>query len=89
VIGEAGSGKTALLQAFARYAEESHPDLVAVRGTCSAYTGIGDPYRSGRSWSCFPAMLKGRRVRSHGGSEATVAVDAIRVRRSWLRADPI
>ncbi|MFN2120950.1 MAG: BREX system ATP-binding domain-containing protein, partial [Anaerolineales bacterium] len=44
VTGEAGSGKTALLQAFARHAEEAHPDLVAVVGDCSAYTGIGDPY---------------------------------------------
>jgi DNA-binding SARP family transcriptional activator len=44
VTGEAGSGKTALLQAFARQAEEAHPDLVAVAGNCSAYTGIGDPY---------------------------------------------
>jgi DNA-binding SARP family transcriptional activator/predicted ATPase len=44
VTGEAGSGKTALLQAFARQEEETQPKLVAVSGDCSAYTGIGDPY---------------------------------------------
>jgi DNA-binding SARP family transcriptional activator len=44
VTGEAGSGKTALLQAFARRAEDSNPSLVAVMGNCNAYTGIGDPY---------------------------------------------
>ena len=44
VTGEAGSGKTALLQAFAWRAEQAHPDLVVAGGNCSAYTGIGDPY---------------------------------------------
>jgi DNA-binding SARP family transcriptional activator len=44
VTGEAGSGKTALLQAFARRAEEMNPMLVAVGGNSNAYTGIGDPY---------------------------------------------
>ena len=44
VIGEAGSGKTALVQEFARRAQEACPDLIVVRGNCNAYTGIGDPY---------------------------------------------
>ena len=44
VTGEAGSGKTAMLQEFGRHAEDVHADLVAVSGKCSAYTGIGDPY---------------------------------------------
>jgi DNA-binding SARP family transcriptional activator/predicted ATPase len=44
VTGEAGSGKTALLQEFARRAQEAHPDLIAASGNCNAYTGIGDPY---------------------------------------------
>ena len=44
VIGEAGRGKTALLKAFIREAQANRPDLIAVVGNCSAYTGIGDPY---------------------------------------------
>ena len=45
VVGEAGSGKTALLHEFARLAQEEWADLVVAGGTCDAYTGTGDPYR--------------------------------------------
>ncbi len=44
ITGEPGSGKTALLQAFARQAMAAHPDLLVADGKCSAYTGSGDPY---------------------------------------------
>ena len=44
VVGEAGQGKTALLQEFARRAQAACPDLVVASGDCDAYTGIGDPY---------------------------------------------
>ncbi|MCR4405553.1 MAG: AAA family ATPase [Anaerolineae bacterium] len=44
VTGEAGSGKTALLQEFTRRAQEAHDDLIVASGNCNAYTGIGDPY---------------------------------------------
>ncbi|UCC63308.1 MAG: AAA family ATPase [Anaerolineae bacterium] len=44
VIGEPGSGKTALVQEFIRRSMDSHADLVAVNGRCNAHTGIGDPY---------------------------------------------
>jgi DNA-binding SARP family transcriptional activator/predicted ATPase len=52
VTGEAGSGKTALLQEFTRRAQEAHADpstgsgqaLIVASGNCNAYTGIGDPY---------------------------------------------
>ncbi len=44
VIGEAGSGKTALIDAFARSAEATHADLLMVSGKCDAHTGVGDPY---------------------------------------------
>lgn len=44
VMGEAGSGKTALVTEFARRAEEAHRDLVVAIGNCNAQTGIGDPY---------------------------------------------
>jgi adenylate cyclase len=44
VTGEAGSGKTALVQEFTRRAQEAHADLIVASGNCNAYTGIGDPY---------------------------------------------
>src|SRR6266508_1648528 len=44
VVGEAGQGKTALLQAFARRAQQAHPELIVAGGNCNAYTGAGDPY---------------------------------------------
>lgn len=44
ITGEAGSGKTALIQEFARQAQKAHPELVMASGKCNAHTGIGDPY---------------------------------------------
>src|SRR5688572_5789448 len=44
ITGEAGLGKSALLQAFVSRAQTAYPALVAVGGNCNAYTGIGDPY---------------------------------------------
>jgi predicted ATPase len=44
VTGEAGSGKTTLVQEFARRAQHDRADLVVASGNCNAYTGIGDPY---------------------------------------------
>jgi DNA-binding SARP family transcriptional activator/predicted ATPase len=44
VTGEAGSGKTTLVQEFARRAQEAHLDLIVASGNCNAHTGIGDPY---------------------------------------------
>ena len=44
VTGEAGSGKTALIDEFARIAQKDHGDLIVARGNCDAQTGVGDPY---------------------------------------------
>ncbi len=44
VVGEAGRGKTTLINQFARLAQDAHPDLIVASGVCSALTGIGDPY---------------------------------------------
>jgi DNA-binding SARP family transcriptional activator/predicted ATPase len=44
VTGEAGSGKTALIQEFTYRAQDTHPDLIVASGNCNAHTGIGDPY---------------------------------------------
>ena len=44
VTGEPGSGKTALLAAFARRAAAAYPTLLVTWGQCSAFTGRGDPF---------------------------------------------
>ncbi len=44
ITGEAGSGKTSLINEFTRLSQEIHPDLIVVNGNCNAHTGIGDPY---------------------------------------------
>ncbi len=44
IAGEAGSGKTALLDEFARRAAQAQGDLIVLRGNCNAHGGAGDPY---------------------------------------------
>ncbi len=44
VKGEAGTGKTALIQEFTFHAQKTHSDLIVASGKCNAQTGIGDPY---------------------------------------------
>jgi tetratricopeptide (TPR) repeat protein len=44
VIGGPGRGKTMLLEAFARRAMATHPDLLVAGGNGNAYAGVGDPY---------------------------------------------
>jgi len=44
VIGDAGQGKTALIQEFARRAQAAHLDLGVAGGNGRAHVGIGDPY---------------------------------------------
>ncbi len=44
VTGEAGSGKTSLLNAFANRAVQNHRELIVAWGRCGGYTGGGDPY---------------------------------------------
>ena len=43
-VGEAGSGKTALINEFAQRTQAVHPDLIVSAGNCNSHTGIGDPY---------------------------------------------
>jgi len=74
--GEAGQGKTALIQAFARKAQDACPDLIVGSGNCNAYTGLGDPYLPFRE---ILAMLT-------GDIDARVAAGAIgyeHARRLW------
>lgn len=42
--GGPGRGKTALTDHFVRRALGKNPELIAARGVCHAYSGVGDPY---------------------------------------------
>ena len=44
VTGEAGQGKTSLLNEFARRMQSAHVDVIVAGGNCNAYSGVGDPY---------------------------------------------
>ncbi|MBN1140087.1 MAG: AAA family ATPase [Anaerolineae bacterium] len=44
IVGEAGSGKTALLDEFARRASQAHDKLIVLRGSCNAHADTGDPF---------------------------------------------
>jgi len=44
IIGEAGRGKTMLVQEFARQAQAADAELLVVSGSSNAHTGTGDPY---------------------------------------------
>jgi len=44
IAGEAGAGKTALLDEWARRAADAYGDLIVLCGNCNAHGGAGDPY---------------------------------------------
>ncbi|MEM7030984.1 MAG: AAA family ATPase, partial [Chloroflexota bacterium] len=44
IRGEAGRGKTSLMQAFAHQAQRDVPELIIAKGSCSAHIGQGDPF---------------------------------------------
>ena len=44
IAGEAGSGKTALMDEIARQAGQARSNLIALRGRCGAHAGAGDPF---------------------------------------------
>ena len=44
VTGEAGSGKTALMQEFVRRAIARYPNLIVAAANCNSFTGSSDPY---------------------------------------------
>lgn len=44
VSGEAGWGKTRLLEEFSRRVQTNHPDLIVAAGSCTTTTGLGNPY---------------------------------------------
>jgi DNA-binding SARP family transcriptional activator/tetratricopeptide (TPR) repeat protein len=44
ITGEAGSGKTSLIQEFTQRTLDAHSDVVVANGNCNAHSGIGDPF---------------------------------------------
>jgi len=63
VTGEAGQGKTILLNEFARRAQEAQPKLIVANGICDVYTGVGDPYLPFRDvMSMLTADIESRRA---------------------------
>ena len=44
VTGDAGSGKSTLVQEFTRRAQEDQSDLIVAGGHCNAQCGLGDPF---------------------------------------------
>jgi tetratricopeptide (TPR) repeat protein len=44
IAGEAGAGKSSLVEEFIREKEDSDPQLITSIGICNAQTGSGDPY---------------------------------------------
>jgi predicted ATPase len=67
VVGQAGSGKTALVRHFVERAFAADPDLVLAIGTCNAQTGMGDPYLPFRE---AMAMLTGEGEAQPGAAAA-------------------
>jgi adenylate cyclase len=76
VAGEAGSGKTFLLEEFARRAQNLRADLVVAGGRGVAYTGVGDPYLPFRE---VLALLTGDVQARY----AAGAIGAEKARRLW------
>jgi len=68
VTGEAGSGKTALITAFAQQVLARYPDLVIALGSCSAHGGVGDAYEPFRQ---ILRMLTGDTEATLGAQHAT------------------
>jgi DNA-binding SARP family transcriptional activator/tetratricopeptide (TPR) repeat protein len=76
ITGDAGSGKTALIQEFARQAQADHPDLIVAGGHGNAHTGAGDPYLPFRE---ILGLLTGD-VKAHWAAGAMTGEQA---RRLW------
>lgn len=74
VTGEAGSGKSALVQTFLRRALPRYPGMISVSGYCNAFTGIGDPYLP---FSEILALLTGDVQGRQAGMLAPMQIDRL------------
>jgi hypothetical protein len=76
IAGEAGGGKTVLLNEFARRASQAHGDLIVLRGNRNAHGGAGDPYLPFREMlQTLAGDVEGKRA---GGT-----LSAEQARRAW------
>jgi DNA-binding SARP family transcriptional activator len=82
ITGGPGRGKTALLDAFAQRAMETHPTLLVASGKCNAYSGVGDPYLPYRD------MMSMLTVDVEGRWDAG-AITRDHARRLWATFSPI
>ncbi|KAA3660509.1 MAG: hypothetical protein DWQ04_19210, partial [Chloroflexi bacterium] len=82
VTGEAGQGKSALLQTFMKQAVKRHESLLVVDGTCSALIGTSDPYQPIRQWM---TMLTGELESKWGLG----AISSKWARRLWQAAPSV
>jgi len=77
VTGEAGSGKTTLVNEFTRRAQRRLQDLVVARGECNAQSGLGDAYLPFRE--VFDVLTGGSN--DHPAEETASEENTRRVRR--------
>lgn len=82
IVGQAGSGKTALVRHFVEHALAADRDLVLAWGSCNAQAGIGDPYLPFRE---VLAMLTGAAVTQRSASR-TAPENAHRLRTVLVRS---
>ena len=76
IVGEAGRGKSSLVNEFARRAEHKNEELLVLTGSCDVYTGREDPFRPFRE---IMTMMVGD-VTSHW---STGSISREQARRVW------
>ena len=78
VTGEAGAGKTVLIEEFARQAMAQYAGLLVAKGKGTAYTGLGDPYAAFRE---IVSQLTGN-VASRWAAGTISQIEALRLWRA-------
>ena len=78
IVGGAGAGKTALMQSFARQAQDAVPELLIAGGEGNAFTGSGNPFLPFRE---ILEMLTGE-VRAPSAYGQASAYDTQRLQRA-------
>lgn len=73
IAGEAGTGKTALSEAFQRLAQARHPELLIAAGSCDAQGGADTPYAPFREvLTSLTASTSGKAVAARAKHENEV-----------------
>ncbi len=85
VTGEPGSGKTALVQEFARRAQERNQELITATGNCNAQTGIGEAFLPCRE--VLDELTGGTPAAAPGGAGPTE--NSLRVRKALAKSGRI